>query len=378
MRTLVYCTAYAEAQSVWQQRYRLWLDAILAGGLGQDQVLLVDDGSATLPGWADVQLFSGDVVGEGFTVGPRGPVLLFHFRQRLGRPDVTNFPGWHRSYVFGALYAEANGFDRVVHIESDAFLISERGRRFAAEMQDGWVAPWSAHYDMPELGISVAAGDGLRRLAEFARQPYEALAGRVHERLVPFTRVEKTLIGDRFAESAAPVPPDADYATQVSWRREAAYYWWLPGRGTRGEPAQSVTLRFGEGGDGLKWLDGGWAPPEVQYHWMLGSESIMRVPALAGSGDGVLRLGVTPNLYPGKVSSQRLIVNVAGRFVREFDITGECVIGCDVPAALLRAQGTNLIRFIHPDSFAPAVFGGGKSDSRRMSLSLEWLTFERW
>ena len=30
--------------------------------------------------------------------------------------------------MFGALYAEANGFDRVIHLESDAYLISQRAR----------------------------------------------------------------------------------------------------------------------------------------------------------------------------------------------------------------------------------------------------------
>ena len=65
MRTLVYCTAYAATVSGWQTRYRRWLDAVLTGGLNVDQVLIVDDGSATLPGWPELSLYSGDELGEG-------------------------------------------------------------------------------------------------------------------------------------------------------------------------------------------------------------------------------------------------------------------------------------------------------------------------
>jgi hypothetical protein len=280
--------------------------------------------------------------------------------------------------VFGALYAEANGFDRVVYVESDAFLISERARAFVAEVKDGWVAPWSAQLGMPELALSVAEGDGLRRLAQFARQPYDTLAARAHESAVPFTGVEKGLVGGRFSATAVPVPRNADYATQVSAHRELGYYWWMPGVVARGEPKGSVTLRFGEGGDGVSALEGGWAAPDADFHWMLGSESSLRVPDVAGAGDAVLRLGVVPNVRAGKLESQRLIVNVAGRFVRAFDIAGAAVVGCDIPSALLRQQGNNLIRLIHPDAVAPATWGPGSKDSRRLSFSLEWLTFERW
>ena len=378
MRTLVYCTTYTETPHVWQARYRPWLDAMLGSGLKADQILLVDDGSPTLPGWADTQVFSGDSVGEGFTVGPRGPVLLFHFREHLGRLGISDFPGWHRSYVFGALYAEANGFDRVIHVESDAFLVSDRARRFVSTYDDGWAALWSPRYDMPELAISVAAGSGLRRLAEFARQPYQALTGTVHERMIPFTHVEKGLVGDRYGETWSPVPLDADYATQVSTQREPSYYWWMPGHVGRYPPQHSTMLRFGEGGNGIAALEGGWAEPEIDYHWMLGGESILRLPALPSDDDGILRLGVTPFVVPGKIARQRLMIDMNGRRVHEFEVSLEAVLGCEIPAVALRPHLPNLLRLVHPDMGVPSILRPGEKDPRRVSLSLEWLSFERY
>jgi hypothetical protein len=378
MRTLVYCTAYAASPAVWQTRYRPWLDAMLAVCGADDQILIVDDGSATLPGWDDTQVFSGDTLGEAFTVGPRGEMLLFHFRRRLGRLGMGDFPGWHRSYVFGALYAEANGFDRVIHVESDAFVISARARQFLWDYKDGWAALWCAQYDMPEMAISVAVGSGLRTLAGFARQPYDALIGTVHEKLMPYSHVERGLIGDRYGETSAPVPPDADYAAQVPSHRERGYYWWLPGHEKPTDPVHSLTLLFGEGGSAQSAVNGGWAEPEIDHHWMLGAESILRLPALAGEGPGVLRMGVRPCVVEDVLTRQRLMIEVNGRRVGEYDITLETVLGCDIPAAILRAQGTNLLRLVHPDAVAPAVLSPSLSDTRRLSLSLEWLTFERW
>ena len=123
-----------------------------------------------------------------------------------------------------------------------------------------------------------------------------------------------------------------------------SYYWWLPGQMPRAVPAQSVMLRFGEGGNGNETLDGGWAAPEPEFHWMLGAESILRLPALPGTpdrgqpdggqpngglpdgaskGDAALRLGVVPHVVAGKLERQRLMVVINGHRIEEFDVVRE-------------------------------------------------------
>lgn len=370
MRTLVFCTAYAAAASVWETRYRIWLDAVAA--LGADQVLIVDDGSLTLPGWPELHVFSGDVIGEAFTVRAPGGAMLFHFRQRLGRAGVLDFPGWHRSFVFAALFAEANGFARVIHLESDALLLSARARAFVAAFSDGWAALYAPRFDMPESAVQVAAGEGLRVMAGFARRPYAEMVGRTHERVMPFTHVERGLVGDRVGETAEALPAGWDYAAQVPSRREAGFY---TRSGVAG--ARSVTLRFCAGGYGLAALGEGWAAAERRHHWMVDAESTVRVPALPGPGPAVLRLGVTPHVFGDVLTRQRLRVAVNGHPVREFDIMLECVLGCDVPASVLRDSGENIVRLIHPDAAAPSALCSDLGDARRLSVSVEWLTFER-
>jgi hypothetical protein len=378
MRTLVFCTAYAEDVSVWSDRYRVWLDAVLAGGWRADQILLVDDGSATLPGWADTAVTSVDTLGDAYTAPALGAVGLVHFRQRLGRCDVLNFPGWHRSFCFAALYAARHQFDRVIHIESDAFVVSARARDYLRDFSEGWAAFWSARYGMPESAIQVAAGEGLRALEGFARAPYSALVGRAHEREMPFSVLAREFRGDRYGEFTDAIPADADYAAQVPSRREQGFLWFLPGRGAARPFAGEVRLGFCAGDDGLGALAEGWSGAEPKHHWRVGGESTLRLRAVAGRGDGVLRLGVTPHVFGNVLTRQRLLVEVNGHFVREFFVTLEAVLGCDVPAAWIGRAGGDIVRLVHPDAVAPCDLPGGAGDGRRLAVSLEWLAWARW
>jgi hypothetical protein len=378
MRTLVFCTAYAEDVSVWSDRYRVWLDAVLAGGWRADQILLVDDGSATLPGWADTAVTSVDTLGDAYTAPALGAVGLVHFRQRLGRCDVLNFPGWHRSFCFAALYAARHQFDRVIHIESDAFVVSARARDYLRDFSEGWAAFWSARYGMPESAIQVAAGEGLRALEGFARAPYSALVGRAHEREMPFSVLAREFRGDRYGEFTDAIPADADYAAQVPSRREQGFLWFLPGRGAARPFAGEVRLGFCAGDDGLGALAEGWSGAEPKHHWWVGGLIRGRWRGGAGGGDGVLRLGVTPHVFGNVLTRQRLLVEVNGHFVREFFVTLEAVLGCDVPAAWIGRAGGDIVRLVHPDAVAPCDLPGGAGDGRRLAVSLEWLAWARW
>lgn len=373
MRTLVFCTAHAADPLVWEQRYRPWVDAVRAGFPFAEQLLIVDDGSPTLPAWSDCHIATGDVLGEAFTAPLRPPVLLYHFRARLGRRDVLDFPGWHRSFCFAALYAEAHGFERVLHIESDACVISDQARAYLAAVDDTWSAFWCGQYDMPESAVQVASGTGLRALAAFARQPYESLIGRTHERAMPFTAAAREFTGDRYGEWVADIPPDADFAAQIPMQREDEFYWFR-GPGARPPPPRvhRIRLNFTAAGNGLAALGEGWHGAEPKHHWMAGAESTLRLPRLPGSGDAVLHLRVTPHVWGDVLTRQCLSLEINGEKLRRFTIALESLLGCHVPRRVLDS-GDAVLRLVHPDAAAPCDLAPGTLDTRRLSVSLEWL-----
>ena len=229
-RTLVFCTAFAGRSDRpwdnWSVRYKRWLAAIRTSKLYFDQVLIVDDGSPSVPDWQDTVVLSLLPAER-----PLEPVVIFHFPDNLGRPSVYDYPGWYRSFMFAATYARAYGFDKLIHIESDAFLITERIQLYCNEIADDWVTFFGPHHGYPETGLQIIAGKGLTQLNLISAIPYEEFKGRPIETLLPFTRVETKFVGDRYGEYLGYVPPEADWTMQTYNRSasSAKYYWWLGG-----------------------------------------------------------------------------------------------------------------------------------------------------
>lgn len=225
-RTLVFCTSYAASDEVWELRYRRWVRAVRCNGLHVDQLLIVDDGSPVLPDWPDLTL-----VREGEPEPAEAALLLFHFRERLGRQGPTEYPGWYRSFCFAAGYAVRRGFQRIVHIESDAFIISARMAEFVNGVGDGWLGFSMLRSDMPESAIQIIAGDAVARFAAFAQTPYAEYSGRAIEMHLPYSRVVEHFVGARYGQYISYIPRNADFSVQVyppAWRTPQ-YFWWMEG-----------------------------------------------------------------------------------------------------------------------------------------------------
>ena len=109
------------------------------------------------------------------------PIVLYTHNEHLGRTSVFDFPGWHRSFAFAARYAQVHGFRKVIHLESDAFLVSRRIQQHFNDFREGWAAVWSSRYTFPEITVQVAAGRDVGRMAAFFQRSYAEMVGRLHE-----------------------------------------------------------------------------------------------------------------------------------------------------------------------------------------------------
>ncbi len=224
-RTLIFCTAFSASDKAWTMRYRLWLNAIQSSQIRHDHVLLVDDASPVLPDWPDTRITNNTNASPA-----TGGVTLYRFDQRLGRVAGSVYPGWSRSFGFAARFARIHGFDKVVHVESDAFIISTKMQQYVNDVSDGWIAPAILSHAMPESAIQIMAGSGAQAYFEFSKAPYHHSVGTEAEHVIPFTKIERLFTGSRYGETMNNVPRDADFVTQS---RPATiggrdYYWWLP------------------------------------------------------------------------------------------------------------------------------------------------------
>jgi len=127
---------------------------------------IVDDGSPILPDWSDIavtdRLDSHELSGD---------ATLYHFDVRLGRQALSVYPGWYRSFCFAAKFAEQFQFDKIIHIESDVFIISPKMQNYVNSVSDAWVAPVIESHRFPESAIQIIARRQVSAFFPFARIP---------------------------------------------------------------------------------------------------------------------------------------------------------------------------------------------------------------
>ena len=242
MKTLLFCTSYMKDADAWQQRYRRWLDYYRNGPIKADKILMIDDGSPYLPPAKTIQTMRADS-----DISAHQPVHgIVRFEKNLGRQSMSLYPGWWRSFLHSVTIARTIGADKIVHIESDAFALSQPLANFINDTQSGWHVMWAQRYAMPETAIQIIGQDQFAAL-EKLRGDYPNLDfPDIAERLLPFTSVNRQFKGDRYSEFKRnrgifrsrkfnflpifqwdffwePIPGDADFATQVVTRQKVAF-----------------------------------------------------------------------------------------------------------------------------------------------------------
>lgn len=244
MSTLLFCTSYIRDNAEWTSRYARWIEHYRHCDLGAQQLFLIDDGSPYTPPADCVPCLDAETqLNEA-----RHPVQMLRFSQRLGRPARLSYPGWWRSFTHSVNVARALGVRKIIHVESDAVILSERLRDYVSSLESGWTVLWSEQCQMPESAIQVICEDQFEALAAFANGAWRSHDGVLAEHVLPFTHVAKDFVGDRYADVRRhrgflrsrkfdrlpmfqwnffwePIPAQADFVTQVverQWQRSDA------------------------------------------------------------------------------------------------------------------------------------------------------------
>lgn len=227
MKTLIFCTAYGKTLDEWETRHSKWINAIESGKLEVDTLLLPDDGSPELPNWDGITVLKGDLPDQ----EPDTRGVIYSFPDNLGRQAIYVYPGWYRSFMFAAKYAKKYGYEKVIHLESDAFIISERMQDYINSLNEGWMTFWCPRYQLPETSIQVIAGSALDDYISMADAPYTMFTGKPADpnpsqgtSWLRFNVINQAFTGDRYGENRGQVPMDADYACQIE---PTAPCWWL-------------------------------------------------------------------------------------------------------------------------------------------------------
>ncbi|MCD8515907.1 MAG: hypothetical protein LRY61_01305 [Burkholderiaceae bacterium] len=229
---VLFATAYIKDQRAWLTRYKPWIDYYQQSPLGNLPLVLIDDGSPYLPDNSAVAICNPSEPAQ----LRAGQPTIFHFNDNLGRSSLQSYPGWWRSFLFSAQIARSNDNCKLIHIESDAYVLSPRLFQKIIDLRHGWTTFWLEKYQMPETAIQVICPDQLANLEQIERHPM--LNREMAEKFLPFTEIDKQMIGDRYSEFKRnrwifrsrkfdgfplfktdfffkPIPSNADFATQV-------------------------------------------------------------------------------------------------------------------------------------------------------------------
>lgn len=145
-------------------------------------------------------------------------VVLFRHPDHLPRDrnKPHHYPfGWRM--IFSARKF-LDDFDRIVFLDSDSFVLSEKLANWVKHTLTGWQTIWCARYRMPEGNISILNRDVYSDFKEWTGDDYEKFLtkylGRMMEVRLPFTYVDKDFICDRFGDTRELQRPEMDFYGQ--------------------------------------------------------------------------------------------------------------------------------------------------------------------
>ena len=210
--TLLFCTSFCPNEGAWRARPRRWLDHHLALPLVHDAVFVLDDASPFVTTDYDVMVLKTlpDIL------PPTPAAFVYQFAAREGRRGVMGHRGWWRSFLYSLTIARRYGYARIVHIESDAYLLSRGIVEHINAIDHGWTVFWCPRYNCPEPSLQVIALDQFDAMAEVAARGLDKLTQGIAEMTLPFTHIERAFTGNRYGEFRKAIPGYADFACQVN------------------------------------------------------------------------------------------------------------------------------------------------------------------
>ncbi|WP_305060314.1 hypothetical protein [Janthinobacterium sp. SUN137] len=203
---------------------------------------MIDDGSPFLPPAEIIKTVSH----KDTLISNDEKNLIIRFDNNLGRQSGIDYPGWWRSFLHSINVANELGVDKIIHIESDAYIMSPHLANFINEIESGWNVLWSPRHRFPETAIQVICRDQFGIFEKFKDDNLSLAFPDIAENLLPFTAVHKQFKGDRYSDFTKnrwifrsrkfnnipifqreffweTIPPDADFVTQGVSRQQFTY-----------------------------------------------------------------------------------------------------------------------------------------------------------
>lgn len=140
---------------------------------------------------------------------------IYQYSEHLGRNSVWDYPySWRALYDLPKL-AKFTGATKIISIDTDFYVLSQKCMDWFKNTNEGWQAAWCPTYNFPETAFSILSDISLLEKFISENPDYRKLNGtKTMEFLLPYTNINKELIGDRYAELNKSIPHNADFCGQ--------------------------------------------------------------------------------------------------------------------------------------------------------------------
>jgi hypothetical protein len=222
MRTALYAPSFLDgidpsgAQRIDRTHRYLKYYRALKDELGFDRIFLADDGSTPhLTG-----ALGGTIFEEDLSIGQLGHPDLFILtrRQHLGIPRNTDwdYPCYWKNLYETRKVFEIFGYDKVITIDTDGFVLSRRLAEYIRELRSGWTAFHERKWNFPTAELHVLCrGNGFERFDRFTYPHFMTHNGLLMEKTIPFTYVEPQFNCGRYGEDRHPQTAEMDFYSQA-------------------------------------------------------------------------------------------------------------------------------------------------------------------
>lgn len=230
MKTIIFCTSFIDNTN--SLRYEKWINYYKdkLDLFNSSNLFLIDDGSSNISfdKWVEIIEISN------LPDSLKSNINLFHFEDHLGRPSRRDYQGWWRSFTFSIKLAEKYNVDKIIHIESDYYILSRKMIDHIANISEGWTVFYSKHYRFPETAIQIICKDSFEKFNKMYLQAVKSnyKFKKIAERILPFSKIEKDFLGDRFGELKVlqswlkkhKMPLEIDYLGQINEKDDVEIY----------------------------------------------------------------------------------------------------------------------------------------------------------
>lgn len=213
MKTMIFCTSSIDTKYDWYFKYKLWFDFIYSASHVGTDLYMINDGDISEEIVANIELSGGFSVIDNYnipaSVGSLQNIIIH--KEKLGR---LHYKGWVRSFFSSLDIAEKRGYNKIIHIESDAFVLSDRLWKHFSDIKEGWEVLWCPRYNMPENAIQIICKDSFLEFRQQADRFKDGIRQGIIENLLPYKKINKDFVGDRYGEIGLPFSNKMDYYCQ--------------------------------------------------------------------------------------------------------------------------------------------------------------------